>query len=174
LQHNNTQLPLWQERKNMNEFTRIYATTENNETGESEENKTADTETVSESESDEESVVDDGPADDGSDAGESLADEIVDPADISSGDSGSDTGTVSDSDISDVSGSDQKSALEVSTGDVSSEVRYQTTAPVDYTDALEHINGSLTLIIWLLLFFWCYQRIKNAVRAFTGRNLKNE
>ena len=158
----------------MNEFTRIYATTENNEIGESEENKTADSETVSESESVEESVVVDGSGDDGSDAGESLADEIVDPADISSGDSVFDTGAVSDSDFSDVSGSDQKSTSEVSAGNVSFEIGYQTTDPVDYTDALEHIDGSLTLIIWLLLFFWCYQRIKNAVRAFTGRNLKNE
>lgn len=158
----------------MDEFTRIYETTENNETGESEENKAADTETVSETGVNEESMVIDGTGDDGSDAGESLASEVVDPADISSGDSGYDTGTVSDSDIFDVSGSDQKSTPEVSAGDVSSEVRYQTAAPVDYTDALEQINGSLTLITWLLLFFWCYQRIKNAARAFTGRNLKDE
>jgi hypothetical protein len=34
---------------------------------------------------------------------------------------------------------------------------------------LSSVDMKLSIIIFLLLFFWCHARIRNAVRGFTGR-----
>lgn len=50
----------------------------------------------------------------------------------------------------------------------------QTVSSGDASEAsqtLEKINHSLTLIVFLLLFFWAERKVKNAVRCFAGRNI---
>ena len=42
---------------------------------------------------------------------------------------------------------------------------------IDYTETLNHIDSTLTLVVFLLCAGWGIRHIKNAVRSFTGRNL---
>lgn len=43
----------------------------------------------------------------------------------------------------------------------------------DTLAVLERIDYKLSIIVFLLLFYWCAHKIKNSVRGFTGRGLDN-
>ena len=84
------------------------------------------------------------------------------------------------------------SALSVSSGDVVGTERvyislanleaYQTDTvenQIDYSASLESIeakiddlNYNITTLLFFIVFAWCYERIKNAVRSFNGVGLK--
>ena len=50
---------------------------------------------------------------------------------------------------------------------------------IDYSDALggieeknDDLNYNVTALLFFIVFAWCYERIKNAVRSFNGVGLK--
>lgn len=164
----------------MIEFTRIYATTENNKNdttvgaSDAEEAvKTADTGTVESQGTDVET----------SDSG------TMDTLDTDTLDTGNDSNqpgesghSVSSSDLDNqnnvfhgdsngVSDSDVEAPTETAPDVLSSEVGYQTSAQTDYSATLTHIDGALTLIVFLMLFYWCEHKISIAVRYFTGKGI---
>lgn len=95
-----------------------------------------------------------------------------------------------DTELSDTTTSD--SPLSVSSGDVvGSEHVYISLADleayqadtvenqIDYSASLESIeakiddlNYNITTLLFFIVFAWCYERIKNAVRSFNGVGLK--
>lgn len=89
------------------------------------------------------------------------------PSDVSASDI---FGDVSDSDLSDVSASDMEGSKDV----ISSAVGYTLADSPDYSDSLNHIDFLLSGILFWLVFVWCAHHIRNAVRSFTGRGIKNE
>lgn len=96
----------------------------------------------------------------------------------------------SDTELSDTTTSD--STLSVSSGDVvgtehvyislSDLEAYQADTmenQTDYSDALggieakiDDLNYNVTALLFFIVFAWCYERIKNAVRSFNGVGLK--
>ncbi len=42
------------------------------------------------------------------------------------------------------------------------------------SDSLVKVHTDLTVVIFLLLFYFCFARIRNAVRSFSGRNAIDE
>lgn len=42
----------------------------------------------------------------------------------------------------------------------------------DYTEVLQSIDAKLSLIIFLMLVFWCIKHIRSAVRNATGRGIE--
>ena len=42
----------------------------------------------------------------------------------------------------------------------------------DSYEVLQGIDYKLSIVIFLMLFFWCAGKIKNAVRSFTGRGIE--
>ena len=97
-----------------------------------------------------------------------------------------------DTELSDTTTSD--SALSVSSGDVvGSEHVYISLADletyqadtvenqIDYSASLgsieekiDDLNYNITALLFFIVFAWCYERIKNAVRSFNGVGLKQE
>ena len=95
-----------------------------------------------------------------------------------------------DTELSDTTTSD--STLSVSSGDVvGTEHVYISLADletyqadtvenqIDYSSSLESIetkiddlNYNITALLFFIVFAWCYERIKNAVRSFNGVGLK--
>lgn len=95
-----------------------------------------------------------------------------------------------DTELSDTTTSD--SSLSVSSGDVvGSEHVYISLADleayqtdivenqIDYSASMESIeakiddlNYNITTLLFFIVFAWCYERIKNAVRSFNGVGLK--
>lgn len=96
----------------------------------------------------------------------------------------------SDTELSDITTGDN--ALSVSSGDVvgaehvyislSDLEAYQADtleSQTDYSDALvgieekiDDLNYNVTALLFFIVFAWCYERIKNAVRSFNGVGLK--
>lgn len=54
--------------------------------------------------------------------------------------------------------------------EVQSEI--ETLVSHDYTEVLQSIDTKLSLIIFLMLVFWCIKHIRIAVRSFTGRGIE--
>ena len=95
-----------------------------------------------------------------------------------------------DTELSDTTTSDN--SLSVSSGDVVGSEHvyisladletYQTDTvenQIDYSASLENIeakiddlNYNITALLFFIVFAWCYERIKNAVRSFNGVGLK--
>ena len=142
----------------MNEFKRIYDTTETTEAGAAEPaESTETTETAETTETpDTESVQETG----------ALSDDEPDGFRAGYDD------RISGGDLADVSGSDLAHVQKPTQSVVSPTVRYTAADPIDYTDTLAHIDYMLTLIVFLLLFGWAAHHVKNAVRSFTGRGIK--
>lgn len=113
--------------------------------------------------------------------------------DLLPGGTGADADTLqpgSDTELSDITTGD--STLSVSSGDVVGAERvyislsdleaYQTDtleSQTDYSDALggieekiDDLNYNVTALLFFIVFAWCYERIKNAVRSFNGVGLK--
>lgn len=118
---------------------------------------------------------------------------VVMPGDLLSGGTDADIDTLqpgNDTELSDTATSD--STLSVSSGDVvGSEHVYISLADletyqadtvenqIDYSASLESIeakiddlNYNITALLFFIVFAWCYERIKNAVRSFNGVGLK--
>lgn len=120
---------------------------------------------------------------------------IVMSGDLFPGGSDADVDTLQpgdDTELSDTTTSD--STLSVSSGDVvGTEHVYISLADletyqadtvenqIDYSAPLESIeakiddlNYNITALLFFIVFAWCYERIKNAVRSFNGVGLKQE
>ena len=112
------------------------------------------------------------------DAASALAYEVTDSADISPGSTGDFLSDISFAFPVDVSGGDVQTVPQSQTPVLSPEVGYMLADPIDYTDTLTHIDEvlghidqSLTLIVFLILFIWCSHHVRNAVRYITGRGI---
>lgn len=113
--------------------------------------------------------------------------------DLLPGGTDTDTDTLqpgSDTELSDITTGDN--TLSVSSGDVVGSERiyislsdleaYQADtleSQTDYSDALvgieekmDDLNYNITALLFFIVFAWCYERIKNAVRSFNGVGLK--
>lgn len=118
---------------------------------------------------------------------------VVMPGDLLPGGTDADVDTLQpgdDTELSDTTTID--STLSVSSGDVvGSEHVYISLADletyqadtvenqIDYSASLESIdakiddlNYNITALLFFIVFAWCYERIKNAVRSFNGVGLK--
>lgn len=118
---------------------------------------------------------------------------VVMPGDLLSGGTDADGDTLQpgdDTELSDTTTID--STLSVSSGDVvGTEHVYISLADletyqadtvenqIDYSASLESIeakiddlNYNITALLFFIVFAWCYERIKNAVRSFNGVGLK--
>lgn len=105
---------------------------------------------------------------------ESTADSTV--GDITTSDSpvtGSDTLSVSSGDL--VSGDN----VYISLADLQAYQADTVESQVDYSDTLggieekiDNLNYNITALLFFIVFAWCYERIKNAVRSFNGVGLK--
>ena len=118
---------------------------------------------------------------------------VVMPGDLLSGGTDADVDTLQpgdDTELSDTTTID--STLSVSSGDVvGTEHVYISLADletyqadtvenqIDYSASLESIdakiddlNYNITALLFFIVFAWCYERIKNAVRSFNGVGLK--
>lgn len=69
-----------------------------------------------------------------------------------------------------VSSGDQETMLPDQEAMETESVILQDTA-ADLIPYLERINYTLTAIFWLLLFEFCFKRIRSGVKGFTGRGL---
>ena len=69
-----------------------------------------------------------------------------------------------------VSSGDQKTMLPDQEAMETESIVLQDTAS-DLIPYLERINYTLTGIFWLLLFVFCFKRIRSGVKGFTGRGL---
>lgn len=118
---------------------------------------------------------------------------IVMSGDLLPGGSNADVDTLQPGDDTELSGTTTSdSALPVSSGDVvGSEHVYISLADletyqadtvenqIDYSASLGSIetkindlNYNITTLLFFIVFAWCYERIKNAVRSFNGVGLK--
>lgn len=118
---------------------------------------------------------------------------VVMPGDLLPGGTDADADTLQpgdDTELSDTTTSN--SSLSVSSGDVVGSEHvyisladleaYQTDTvenQIDYSASLESIeakiddlNYNITALLFFIVFAWCYERIKNAVRSFNGVGLK--
>ena len=118
---------------------------------------------------------------------------VVMPGDLFPGGTDTDVDTLQpggDTELSDTTTSD--SPLSVSSGDVVGTEHvyisladleaYQTDTvenQIDYSASLESIeakiddlNYNIAALLFFIVFAWCYERIKNAVRSFNGVGLK--
>lgn len=118
---------------------------------------------------------------------------VVMPGDLLPGETDADVDTLQpgdDTELSDTTTID--STLSVSSGDVvGTEHVYISLADletyqadtvenqIDYSASLESIkakiddlNYNITALLFFIVFAWCYERIKNAVRSFNGVGLK--
>lgn len=108
----------------------------------------------------------------------------------------SDTGITTDSESGNLATSDELTAspdtLSVSSGDVVSAdnvyislsdlqtyqaatVENQTGSTVDLAcieEKVDTLNFNISALLFFVIFTWCYERIKNAVRSFNGVGLK--
>ena len=118
---------------------------------------------------------------------------VVMPGDLLPGGTDADVDTLQpgdDTELSDITTSNNH--LSVSSGDVVGSEHvyisladleaYQTDTvenQIDYSASLESIeakiddlNYNITALLFFIVFAWCYERIKNAVRSFNGVGLK--
>ena len=118
---------------------------------------------------------------------------VVMPGDLLPGGTDADVDTLQpgdDTELSDITTSNNP--LSVSSGDVVGSEHvyisladleaYQTDTvenQIDYSASLESIeakiddlNYNITALLFFIVFAWCYERIKNAVRSFNGVGLK--
>ena len=86
---------------------------------------------------------------------------------------GSDTLSVSSGDL--VSGDN----VYISLADLQAYQADTVESQVDYSDTLggieekiDNLNYNITALLFFIVFAWCYERIKNAVRSFNGVGLK--
>lgn len=114
----------------------------------------------------------------GNDTGTSVTESTADStaADIATSDSpvtGSDTLSVSSGDL--VSGDN----VYISLADLQAYQTDTVESQADYSDTLggieekiDNLNYNITALLFFIVFAWCYERIKNAVRSFNGVGLK--
>lgn len=114
----------------------------------------------------------------GNDTGTSIAESAADGTvgDIATSDSfitGSDTLSVSSGDL--VSGDN----VYISLADLQAYQTDTVESQTDYSDTLggieekiDDLNYNITALLFFIVFAWCYERIKNAVRSFNGVGLK--
>lgn len=114
----------------------------------------------------------------GNDTGTSVTESTADStaADIATSDSlvtGSDTLSVSSGDL--VSGDN----VYISLADLQAYQTDTVESQADYSDTLggieekiDDLNYNITALLFFIVFAWCYERIKNAVRSFNGVGLK--
>lgn len=88
------------------------------------------------------------------------ADIITSPSTVSSGDMAS--AIVTDNYVMDTAGT-----AVYGTAQVLADSETQ----AEILSCLETINYRLSIIVFLLLFYWCYRRLKSAVFKFTGRGI---
>ncbi len=114
----------------------------------------------------------------GNDTGTSVTESAADgiSEDIATSDSpvtGSDTLSVSSGDL--VSGDN----VYISLADLQAYQTDTVESQTDYSDTLggieekiDNLNYNITALLFFIVFAWCYERIKNAVRSFNGVGLK--
>lgn len=114
----------------------------------------------------------------GNNAGTSGTESAADctAGDIATSDSpvaGSDTLSVSSGDL--VSGDN----VYISLADLQAYQADTVENQIDYSDTLggieekiDNLNFNVTALLFFIVFAWCYERIKNAVRSFNGVGLK--